>query len=59
MHKYEIMSRYILNEVETSHHYSVVFHFDDFNYGRRSQSFTCFLLFLLNKKNAVEKSTVY
>jgi hypothetical protein len=37
MYKYEGMSRYILNKVETSHHMIWLFHFDDFNYGRRYQ----------------------
>jgi hypothetical protein len=32
MYKYEGMSRYILNKVETSHHMIRLFHFDDFNY---------------------------
>jgi hypothetical protein len=40
MYKSERMPRYILNAVETSHLFdSVVFHFDDFNYGRRSQPY--------------------
>ena len=39
MYKLEIISMFFSNEVETSHIFdinSVVFHFDDFNYGRRT-----------------------